>query len=118
MRKEDDAEPTPCQVVGDVACSGRRVSEGLGTDEGTQYFSRGTMGSSPGSLTDGFGVEGRDVIIFYSKTDLNRFAAHLAIFDVGLTPDGQVQEHRNLFTTIGAVELVFHSVAGLGLPFP
>jgi hypothetical protein len=70
------------------------------------------------TLTEGLGVEGSEVIIFHSKADLNWFAAYLAIFDVGLTSDGQVQEHRNLFTTIGAVKFVFHSAPGLAFLFP
>jgi len=64
-------------------------------------------------LTEGFGVEGSEVIVFHSKADLNWFTAYLAVFDVGLTSHGQVQEHRNLFTTIWTVKLVFHLAPGL-----
>jgi hypothetical protein len=64
--------------------------------------------SSISSLAECFSVEAGEVVIFYTKADLNWFAAYFAVFDVGLTTDGQVQNHRNLFTTIWAVELVFH----------
>jgi len=109
VRNEDDAELARCQVIGDV----------VRPDEGSWYLRRGTTGDGAvkRSLTEGSGVEGRNVIIFYGKADLDWFAAHFAVLDVGLSPDGQVQEHRNLFTTIGAAKLVFHSVAGLGFPF-
>jgi hypothetical protein len=68
-------------------------------------------------LTKCFRVEGSDFIILYGKADLDWFAAYLAVFDVGLTADGQVQHHRNLFATIWAVKLVFHLVPGHGFPF-
>jgi hypothetical protein len=77
---------------------------------------RRSSDSQVGFLTEGFGVEGSELFIFHSKTYLNWFAAYLAVFDIGLTTDGQVQEHRNLFTAIWAVKLVFHSAPGMGFP--
>jgi hypothetical protein len=65
-------------------------------------------GLSLRSLTESFGVEGSEVIIFHSKADLDWFAAYLAVFDVGLAADGQVHDHRNFFPTIWTGEFVFH----------
>jgi hypothetical protein len=55
-----------------------------------------------------FGVKTGDIIIFYSETDLDWFAADFAVFDVGLAADGYVQNHRNLFSAVRTGELVFH----------
>jgi hypothetical protein len=60
------------------------------------------------SLAKRFGVEASDVVILYGKADLNRLAAYLAVFDIGLATDGQVQDHRNLFAAIRAAEFVLH----------
>ena len=131
MRKEDDAEPTRCQVVGDVVYSpaanvtpGRDACSGRATAESSARMKEACISDGARratgrhrSLADGSGVESRNVIIFNGKADLDWFAAYFAVLDVRLSPDGQVQEHRDLFTTIRAVKLVFHSVAGLSFPF-
>ena len=60
------------------------------------------------ALAKGFGVKGTEVVIFYSEGDLDRFAAYLAVFDVGLAANRQIEDHRNLFTAIWTGEFVFH----------
>jgi hypothetical protein len=59
-------------------------------------------------LAEGLGTEAGEFVIFYDKADLNWFAAYLAVFDVGLAADGQVQHHRNVFSTIWTSKFVFH----------
>jgi hypothetical protein len=44
----------------------------------------------------------------YPETDLDGLAADFAVFDVDLTAHGEVENHRNLFPAIWAVEGVFH----------
>jgi hypothetical protein len=44
----------------------------------------------------------------YAVTDLDWVAADFAVFDVALTANGEVENHRNLFATIGADEGMFH----------
>jgi hypothetical protein len=79
VRKEDDPEAIWCQAVGVwFPRAGLQVK-----CHSTQRTQIGTR-----SLTEGFGVEGSEVIIFYGKADLNWFAAYLAVFDVGLTTHG------------------------------
>jgi len=62
-------------------------------------------------LAEGPGIEAGEFVIFYRKADLDWFAAYLAVFDVGLAVDGQVQHHRNFFSTIWTGEFVFHSTS-------
>ena len=59
-------------------------------------------------LAEGLGIEVGEFVIFYGKADLDWFAAYLAVFDVGLSPDGQIQHHRDFFSTIWTTEFVFH----------
>jgi hypothetical protein len=60
-------------------------------------------------LAEGFGREAGEFVICDGKADLDWFAAYLAVFNVGLAADGQVQHHRNFFSTIWTGEFVFHS---------
>jgi hypothetical protein len=60
------------------------------------------------NLFEGPGIKAGERIVFHAVADLDWLAAHFAIFDVALSPNRQVQDHRNLFPTIGAIEGVFH----------
>jgi len=59
-------------------------------------------------LAEGLGIEAGEFVVFYGKADLDWFAAYLAVFNVGLAADGQVQHHRNFFSTMWTGEFVFH----------
>jgi hypothetical protein len=54
------------------------------------------------------GVEASERIVLNSVTDLDWVAAHFTVFDVALTANRQVENHRNLFPAIWATEGVFH----------
>jgi hypothetical protein len=60
------------------------------------------------NLFEGFGGELRERIILHAVSDLDRVAAHFAVFDVGLASNRKVKNHRNLFPTIGAGKGMFH----------
>jgi hypothetical protein len=59
-------------------------------------------------LAECLGIEAGEFVIFYGKADLDWFAAYLAVFDIGLAADRQVQHHRDFFSTIWTGEFVFH----------
>jgi hypothetical protein len=59
-------------------------------------------------LRKGPRAEACEFVVFNGKADLDGFAAYLAVFNVRLAADGQVQHHRNLFSTIWTGEFVFH----------
>jgi hypothetical protein len=52
----------------------------------------------------------------YAVTDLDWVAADFAVFDIDLTANRQVENHRNLFPTIGAGEGVLHRESMLQQP--
>lgn len=54
------------------------------------------------------GFEGSDLIFNDRVADLDWMAANFAIFDVSLAADGGIEDHRNLFPTVGAGEKMFH----------
>ena len=67
-----------------------------------------SLAGNPGALERvrfkvhyGFAVDG--------VVDLDGFAAHFAIFDVGLVRDRSVQDHRNLLPAIRARKEVLHA---------
>jgi hypothetical protein len=60
------------------------------------------------ALAEGLGMEAREFVVLYAKGDFDWFAANLAVFNVGLAADGQVQHHRNFFPAIWTGECVFH----------
>jgi hypothetical protein len=60
------------------------------------------------SLAECFGVKTCDVVVFHGKSDLNGLAADFAVFDIALTADGEIEDHRNLLAAIGARKRVFH----------
>ena len=57
----------------------------------------------------GLGAEGSDDVVLYGAADFNGVAADFTVFHVGLTANGKVHDHRNLFAAIRANEKVFHS---------
>lgn len=59
----------------------------------------------------GFEVDER--IVFNGITDLERVAAHLTVFDVGVPVDREVQDHRNVCAAKGTGEGVFHDQSTL-----
>lgn len=59
-------------------------------------------------LFESLGVETCERIVLYAVTDLDWVAAHFTVFDVALPVNRQVENHRNLFSAIGATEGVFH----------
>jgi hypothetical protein len=61
-----------------------------------------------GTLFESLGVETGERIVLHAVTDLDWVAANFTVFDVTLTANGQVENHRNLFPTIRATEGVFH----------
>ena len=54
------------------------------------------------------GGELRERIILYAVTDLDWVTANFAVFDVALTSNRQVENHRNFFSTVGAGKGVLH----------
>jgi len=50
------------------------------------------------------GLEVDEGIVFDGITDLERIAAHLTVFDVGVTVDRRVQDHRNVRAARGTDE--------------
>jgi hypothetical protein len=59
-------------------------------------------------LAEGLSRKASELVICNGKADLDGFAAYLAVFNVGLAADGQVQYHRNFFSTVWTGEFVFH----------
>jgi hypothetical protein len=55
------------------------------------------------------GLEVDEGIVFDRITDLERIAAYLTVFDVGVTVDREVQNHRNARATKGTDEGMFHN---------
>jgi len=55
------------------------------------------------------GLEVDEDIVFDGITDLERIAAHLTVFDVGVTVDRRVQDHRNVRAAKGTDEGMFHN---------
>ena len=59
-------------------------------------------------LAEGPGTEAGEFVILYGKANFDWFAAYFAVLNVALAADGQVQHHRNLFSTVWAGKFVFH----------
>jgi hypothetical protein len=53
-------------------------------------------------------IEANERIVLCAVNDLDWVAADFAVFDIDLAANRKVQNHRNLFPTIGAVKEVFH----------
>ena len=50
-------------------------------------------------------------IVFDGIANLKRVTAHLAVFDIGLTANREVQDHRDIFAAEGTDEGVFHNAS-------
>jgi hypothetical protein len=55
------------------------------------------------------GLEVDEGFVFDGITDLERIAAHLTVFDVAVTVDRRVQDHRDLRAAKGTDEGMFHN---------
>jgi hypothetical protein len=63
------------------------------------------------SLFETLRLEVSQGIIFNGIADLKRVAAHLTIFDIGVTVNREVQDHRDFFAAEGTGEGVFHNAS-------
>ena len=59
------------------------------------------------------GLELSQGIVFDGVADLEGVAADLTVFDVDMTVNREVQDHRDLFATKGTSEGVFHYTSTL-----
>src|SRR5207302_7240975 len=59
-------------------------------------------------LFEALGGEADELVVFSGIADLDGIAADLAIFDVNLARNGEIQDHGDFFTTVRAHESVFH----------
>jgi hypothetical protein len=50
-------------------------------------------------------------LVFDGIGDLEGIAAHLTVFDISVTANREVQDHRNLFAAKGTGKGVFHDVS-------
>ena len=64
--------------------------------------------STNSRLFESVDVEASERIVLYAVTDLDWVAAHFTVLNVALTANRQVENHRNLFPAIRAIEGVFH----------
>jgi len=63
---------------------------------------------TPMSSFESLGAESCDGVFVHAARNFDGLAAHFAVFHVGLTADGKVHDHRNLFAAIWANEKMFH----------
>lgn len=66
--------------------------------------------SSP-QLFETLGLEVSEGIVFDGIADLERVAADLTVFDVGMAVNREIQDHRNLSPAKGTGEGVFHGAS-------
>jgi hypothetical protein len=59
-------------------------------------------------LFEALGLEAGQFIVLGRIADLDGTAADFAIFDVDLTRNGKIQNHRDFFATVRAHESMFH----------
>jgi hypothetical protein len=59
-------------------------------------------------LFEALGVKAGQLIVLGRIADLNGTAADFTIFDVDLTRNGEIQNHRDFFATVRAHESMFH----------
>jgi hypothetical protein len=57
---------------------------------------------------EALGLEAGQFIVLGGIADLDGTAADFTIFDVDLTRNGKIQNHRDFFTTVWAHESMFH----------
>ena len=63
------------------------------------------------SLFEALRFEMSQGIVFDGIANLKRVTAHLAVFDIGMTSNREVQDHRYLFATEGTDEGMFHDTS-------
>jgi hypothetical protein len=63
------------------------------------------------SLFEALRFEMSQGIVFDGITNLKRVTTHLAVFDIGVTLNREVQDHRDLFAAKGTDEEVFHDAS-------
>jgi len=66
---------------------------------------------SPPQLFETLGLEVSEGIVFDGIAELEGVAADLTVFDVGMTANREVQDHRNLSPAKGTGEGVFHGAS-------
>jgi hypothetical protein len=67
------------------------------------------QGSGGGrNLFENLCAEINEGIVLDGIADLDRVAADLAVFHIRLTPNREIEDHRNFFPAIRACEGVFH----------
>jgi hypothetical protein len=64
-------------------------------------------------LFEALGPEAGQLIVLGRIADLNGTAADFTIFDVDLTRNGKIQNHRDFFATVRAHESMFHWYTGV-----
>ena len=62
-------------------------------------------------LFETLGLEVSQGVVFDGIADLEGVAADLTVFDVGVTANREVQDHRDLFAAKGTGEGVFHDAS-------
>ena len=60
------------------------------------------------SLFEALRLEMSQGVVFDGIANFKRITAHLAVLDIGMTANREVQDHRDLFATKGTDEGVFH----------
>ena len=63
------------------------------------------------SLFEALRFEMSQGIVFDGIANLKRITAHLPVFDIGVTANREVQDHRDLFAAEGTDEGVFHNAS-------
>jgi hypothetical protein len=59
-------------------------------------------------LFERLGAKRSERVVFHSAGNLDRLAAYFAVFDIGLAAHRKVDNHRNLFAAVWAIEKMFH----------
>jgi len=63
------------------------------------------------SLFEALRFEMSQGIVFDAIANLKRVTTHRAVFDIGVTANREVQDHRDLFAAEGTDEGVFHNAS-------
>ena len=61
-----------------------------------------------GKLFQGLGVELGERVVFHGEAYFDGMATNFAVFDVGLSRDGSVQDHGDFFAAVWTLECMFH----------
>jgi transcriptional regulator with XRE-family HTH domain len=82
------------------------------------YFSFGHHPRCSGRNSHRSGFKVAHLVIFHGITDLDRLAAHFAVFHIGLSLDRGVEHHRNPLTAVWAYEEMLHCLKNKALRPP